>query len=160
MILRLLKGRTERSGIMPGITTRQAGFTLIEAIITVLIVTVGSIGALTLVSYLRLQNDLHQERARAHQIVCEEMERLRHELYTRITGGDTVTVWDNGTLDDDTDDTMGTLTVTVWDMDGNELAAAPSPAELVEVEVTLTWNPRGRMSGKTYRETVMSYFAP
>jgi prepilin-type N-terminal cleavage/methylation domain-containing protein len=138
---------------------QRRGFTLIEAVITVLIVAMGCIGALSLIQFLRLQNVLAQERARAHQIVCEEMDRQRHELFPQITGGTTVTVWDNGTPDDPTDDTMGTIEVIVRDTDGNLLPAVVGNRR-VQVEVTLTWNPRGRLSNKTYHETVMTYIAP
>ncbi len=139
---------------------RRRGFTIIEAVITVVLVTIGSIGALQMTVFLRTQNDLEQERARANQIISEEMERIRHTLYTRITGGTTVTVWDNGTPDNPDDDTIGTIEVTVRDPDGNLLMMAPVPAVRVQVEVTLTWNPRGRLSGRTFRETLMTYIAP
>ena len=76
---------------------KQQGFTLIELMIVVAITALGLVAAMRLLMYAYLKNDLEQERARAHQVVCEEMEWLRHELYTRITGGRTVTVWDNGT---------------------------------------------------------------
>ncbi len=142
-------------------TRTRRGFTLIESIVTVLVVTIGSIGALSLATWVRMQNDLEQERARAHQIVCQEMERIRHELYTRITGGTTVTVWDNGSPENADDDTFGTLEVVVRHPNGTILAAAPKPAVRVQVEVTLSWNPRGRLGGsKTFRETVMTYIAP
>ena len=70
-----------------------AGFTLIEALISVMIFTFSCIAGLTLMGFSQLQNMLEQERARAHQVVTQEMERVRHQLYTRITGGNTVTIW-------------------------------------------------------------------
>lgn len=138
----------------------RRGFTIVEAMITVLIITAASIGGIEMVVFVRTQNTLEQERSRAQQIVSSEMERLRHELYTHITGGSTVTVWDNGTPADTTDDTIGTLEVIVHDPDGNLLTEAPVPSVAVKVEVTLTWNPRGRRHGSTFKETVMTYIAP
>lgn len=137
----------------------RRGFTLIEAMVTVLVITAASIGGIEMVVFVRTQNTLEQERSRANQIVCSEMERLRYELYTHITGGSTVTVWDNGTPDT-ADDTIGTLSVIVHDPDGNLLTAAPVPAVAVQVEVTLEWHPRGRRHGATFRESAMTYIAP
>ena len=148
------------SGLSLITSERQFAFTLIEAMVAVMITAIGMISALQLLTFSHVQNDLEQERSRAHQIVCEEMERLRHELYTRITGGTTVTIWDNGTPDDTTDDTVGTLEVIVRDTNGGALTAAPVPAVRVQVEVTLTWNPRGSRHTNTFRESVMSYIAP
>ncbi len=139
--------------------TRRA-FSLIEALVTILIITAASIGGIEMAIFIRTQNTMEQERLRAHQIVCSEMERLRSNLYTHITGGSTVTVWDNGTPDDTSDDTIGILEVVVRDKTGALLTAAPVPAVAVRVEVTLTWNPRGRRHGSTFRETVMTWIAP
>ena len=144
----------------PIIHRRRSAFTLVEAMITVVIVSIGMIASLQLLTFQHTVNTLEQERARARQIVGEEMERLRHELYTRIEGGKSVTVWDNGTPDDKADDTTGVLAVTVRDTKGVAVFVAPNPAERVEVEVTLSWNPRGRFSDKTFQETVMTYIAP
>ena len=137
-----------------------AAFTIVEAMLAMGILALGMIGGLQMLTFVRVQNDLEQERARAHQIVSEELERVRHELYTRITGGETVTVWDNGTPDDTNDDTVGTLEVVVRDPSGTLLTAAPVPSVRVQVEVTLIWHPRGLLSGKSFRETVMTYIAP
>lgn len=138
----------------------QRAFSLIEAMITVLVITAASIGAIELAIFVRTQNTMEQERSRAHQIVCSEMERLRSSLYTHITGGSTVTVWDNGTPENTTDDTIGMLEVTVRDKSGTLLTVAPVPAVAVRVEVTLTWHPRGRRHGSTFRESVMTWIAP
>lgn len=138
----------------------RRAFTLIEALVTVLIVTAASIGGIEMAIFVRTQNTMEQERSRAHQIVCSEMERLRSSLYTHIIGGSTVTVWDNGTPTDSTDDTIGILEVIVRDKAGTLLTAAPVPAVAVRVEVTLTWHPRGRRQGSTFRETVMTWIAP
>ena len=138
------------------------GFTLVEVMVATFIVAIGMTATLSMLMFSRLQNELEQERSRAYQIVTEEMEQVRHELFTRISGGKTTTVWDNGTTDTTTDDTIGTLAVIVRDpKTGAQLFAAPVPASRVQVEVTLIWNPRGRLkASKTMRETAMTYIAP
>lgn len=141
-------------------SSARQGFTLIECMIAMVIVSVGSVATITLLMNLRIHNHNEQERARAHQIVSEEMDRVQLELYSRVTSNETVTVWDNGTPDDTSDDVTGLLDVTLRDTAGNTLLAAPVPAERVEIEVTLSWVPGGRPSGRTMRESVMAYVAP
>lgn len=141
-------------------SSRASGFTLIEALIAIIIATLGAISTLSLLAFTRLHNEEEQERSRAHQMVSQKMEEIRYELYTAITPGEDVVLWDNGTPADTTDDTPGVMTVTMWDADGNELTAAPTQAQRIQVEVTLTWNPRGRRADQTLRESVMTYIAP
>jgi Tfp pilus assembly protein PilV len=138
----------------------RRGFTLVEAALAIVIVTLGSLSTLGLLAFTRLHNEEEQERSRAHQMVCEEMERVRLELFSRVTAGDLVTVWDNDTANDTTDDTTGTMRVTMRDTAGNLLNAAPDPAERVQVEVTLSWSPRGRRADENLQESVMSYVVP
>lgn len=129
--------------------------------IAMMIVMMGSIATISMLSAAQSENSIEQERARAHQIISEQMERVRFQLYSLVTAGQQVTVWDNGTPDDTADDTTGTLEVIIKDPEsGAILNAAPSPAKRVQIEVTLTWNPRGRLGGHTLRETVMTYLAP
>ncbi len=138
----------------------QRGFTLVEAAIAMVIVSLGAISTLGLLAFTRLHNEEEQERSRAHQMVSEEMERVRLELFSRVTTGTNVTVWDNDTADDATDDTTGTMVVTMRDTGGNVINVAPDPAARVQVEVTLNWSPRGRRADQTLQESVMSYVVP
>jgi prepilin-type N-terminal cleavage/methylation domain-containing protein len=138
----------------------RRGFTLVEAAIGIVIVSIGAIATLTLLMFTRLHNAEQQERARAHQIVSQEMEQRHADLYTNLTPGTTVTIWDNGTPDDTTDDTVGTLFIYVRDADGNLITQTPIPWERVEVEVTLAWNGRGRRAGIELRESLVTYMSP
>lgn len=143
------------------IKMRRGGFTLIEVLVAVLVVSVSFTAVMTLLIFDSVCNNFEQERIRAHQIVSEEMENVRRTLYTRLTSGRTVTVWDNGTPAITTDDTVGTLEVTVRDpKSGVQLTQAPVPATRVQVEVTLIWHPRGSNNNKTMHETLMTYIAP
>ena len=139
----------------------RAGITLVEVLVAVLVVAIGFSATLSLLIIDSVANDFEQERARAHQMVCEELELVKRTLYTRITGGNNVTVWDNGTPGVATDDTVGVIKVVVRDPKTHTLlTAAPVPAIRVQIEVTLTWHPRGRFGGKTMYETAMTYIAP
>jgi len=147
--------------ILTRLKQKCAGFTLIESIIAVSITATGMLSTLSLLTFDRIHNDMEQQRARAHQIICEELERVRLELFSRVTSGSAVTVWDNGTPSDTSDDVSGMLEVAITDPDtGTVLSAAPVPAEMVQMEVTLSWNPAGRRSGKTLRETVATFIVP
>lgn len=124
------------------------------------VVGLGTTATLSLLTAARLNNAIEQERARARQIVYEQMEGVRGDLFSLVTSGKDITVWDNGTPDDPSDDTRGVLAVMATDAGGNPVIVAPVPARWVQIEVTLTWNPRGRLGGKTLRETVMTYIVP
>lgn len=139
----------------------KRGFSLIEIMLAMLIVAMGTMSTLSLISYAHMQNAIEMERARAHQIVSEEIELARFDLYPRIREDDPVVVWDNGTPNLATDDTEGIINVTVRDpYTGESLTAAPVPARVLLLEVTLEWNPRGRLGNKTFRETEMTYISP
>jgi len=125
------------------------------------ICALGFLATVSMLTYTRLHNDLEQERARAHQLVSQKLEECKFSLYTQLVTGSAVTVWDNGTPTLASDDTTGQMSVIVKNaFTGATISAAPNPAVLVQVEVTLTWHPRGSLNNKTFRETEMTYIAP
>jgi prepilin-type N-terminal cleavage/methylation domain-containing protein len=136
------------------------GFTLVEVLLSLVLVSIGMLATMSLLMFIRQSNVMEQERSRARQIVYEQLEAARASLYTHLASGTTVTVWDNGTPNNPADDTQGALDVIVKNLAGTRLYAAPVPAQVVQVEVTLSWHPHGRRAAKVMRETVMSYFAP
>jgi type II secretory pathway pseudopilin PulG len=135
-------------------------FTLIEATIAIVIVTLGSISTFSLMMFTRLHNEEEQERARAHQIASAYMERVKAELFSATAGFEDVQLWDNGTPEDPSDDTACNVAVTLRDSDGHMLVVFPPQAERVQVEVTVSWHPRGRRSDETLQESLMSFIVP
>ena len=140
---------------------RKKGFSLVEVMIAVGIVSLGALSTLSLLIFSRMHNDLEMERSRAHQIVSQELELIQFSLYPRIRTDTQTTIWNNGTPTDAADDTTGLMTVTARNpYTGATVTVAPVPAVVLQVEVTLSWNPRGSLGNKTYRETAMTYVSP
>lgn len=138
----------------------QRGIALIEALIAVIIVTLGAVSTLSLLMFSRMHNAQEQERARAHQIATERMDRVLNELFPTIVSEEEITVWDNGTPDDTSDDTEGTISVFLRDVAGNSISFTPTPWERVQMEVTVTWRPRGRRGDIELQESLVTYTAP
>lgn len=138
------------------------GFTLIECMIASVIAVVCFLGTIYLLMFARMHNEIEQERARAHQIVCQALELELYKLFTWTKSQSQKTIWDNGTPSNPNDDTIGTLEVIIKNpKTGAILTSAPNPAVLLEIEATLSWTYRGaRLSKTMLRETVMTYKVP
>jgi type II secretory pathway component PulJ len=143
-------------------TNRSTGFTLVECMLALLLATLIFTATLSALGFARSHNQVEQERCRAHQIVCQALEMERFNLFPRTQTGREETVWDNGTPGDTSDDTTGTLAITVRNPSTSAiLTQAPNPAILVEIEATMTWHPRvARWKPREMHETVMTYKAP
>lgn len=139
---------------------RRRGLTLVEVLFASAIVALGMLATLTMLTAIRINNSIAQERSRARQVIYLEVEGLRYTLYSRLRPSRTVTVWDNGTPDDPQDDMQGQLQIVLRDSNGAILAQPPATGAQVQAEVSLSWNPRGRLAGKTLTETMMTYFVP
>lgn len=136
------------------------GFSLIEVLVTMSIVMLGSVSTLGLITQSRIISYSERDRARAHQIVMQEMEKVRRQLFSHVAPAAEVTLWDNQTPEDRSDDTVGMLEITMRTLDGDPLEEPPEIPQAVRVEVSLTWSPRGSLSGKQLTERLVSYIAP
>jgi len=137
------------------------GFSLIECLIASGIAALAIIATLSLILYVRMSNEIEQERTRAIQIICQKLDVETFHLFTWTKTDSTVTIWDNGTPSDPNDDTKGTLEVVVRDPDTRTvLTQAPNPARLVEIEVTLRWKHRGPRPVELLQETVITCKTP
>jgi len=137
------------------------GFSLIECLIASGIAALAIIATLSLILYVRMSNEIEQERTRAIQIICQKLDVETFHLFTWTKTDSTVTIWDNGTPSDPNDDTKGTLEVVVRDPDTRAvLTQAPNPARLVEIEVTLRWKHRGPRPVELLQETVITCKVP
>ncbi len=141
---------------------KTGGFTLVECLLALVLATLIFTATLSMLGFARSHNQVEQERCRAHQIVCQALETERFNLFPKTQSDSIVTVWDNGTPADPSDDTTGELDITVRDpATGTVLAKAPEPAILIEIEATLTWHPRvASWKPREMHETVITYKAP
>ncbi|MFC1601708.1 prepilin-type N-terminal cleavage/methylation domain-containing protein [Candidatus Sumerlaeota bacterium] len=142
---------------------RTAGFNLLEVMVAVAVLGICFLGTLSVLAFARLQNELEQQRTRAHQIVSQALEIEAYELFTYSSTVVETTIWDNGTPDDPSDDTMGWLVVIVSNPDTGEiLFTAPDPAIMVQIEATVLWYPQGtRMANSKFlQESVITCKAP
>lgn len=143
----------------------QTGFTLIEAMISMLIVAIMGGGVLAMWPALAKLNTLEQERAAAFQIACQQLEtNIKLPDFPNLASSQAVMVWDNGTPNNLADDTNGMIDISVRDAKtGTQITSTPAtlgPNQWYRVEVTVSWHPRGTLQGKTMRETVMTYVVP
>lgn len=136
------------------------GFTLIETVIAIVIVSLGAVAMYSLLTFTRLHNEEQQERARAHQIASAYMEQFKSQLFSTALAVEDEQLWDNGTPEDPSDDTLCNVDVALRDADGNLLVSFPPNAERVQVEVTVSWHPRGRRGDQTLQESLMSFIVP
>ncbi|MFW5870096.1 MAG: type IV pilus modification PilV family protein [Candidatus Sumerlaeota bacterium] len=143
-------------------TLKRTGFTLLEVMLAVAIAGITTLATLGILGFARLHNSQEQERARAHQVVTQAIEEENHRLFTYTTAGEEMTIWDNMTPGDTSDDTVGTLTLRVENAQtGEVLTQAPDPAVMVKIEATLTWVTRGsKLQDKLMRESAMAYKVP
>jgi len=141
-------------------TKRTRGFSLIEVMVAMSVVLLGSISTIGLITQSKVISYSERDRARAHQIVMKEMEKVRRQLFSQVAPATEVTLWDNKTPDDPTDDTVGTLEMHMRTLGGVTLAKLPEAPQAVLVEVSLTWSPRGSMSGRKFTERLVTYIAP
>jgi hypothetical protein len=99
--------------------------------------------------------------------LSHEMETLKQEfVFTLSPYSKGVTLYDNRTPSDTTDDTTGTLRVNFLDRSGTNLTTEDQITSTtinegrVEVNMRVTWFGRGRHSGVPYHERIGGYVIP
>ena len=141
---------------------RQKGFTLIEVTFASGIAAIAFLSTISLLLYSKALNEREQERTRAHQIICEQLEVNSSDPASFLSSEAEQTIWDHGTPDDPADDTRGNLEVIVKDMKTGATLAPGTPAteNMLRIEATLSWHPHPRFRDSMLRETVVTYRVP
>lgn len=139
---------------------KTRGFTLIETLIALVILTFIGIGVICTVIYARTYTEMEKQRTNALILASTEMERLKRILFSAIAPHtQNVVIDDNGTADAK-DDLHGTLEVILKDKSGNILTSPPQTNSRIFVEIAVTWHPAGSPSNKVLEERLISEIAP
>jgi len=155
--------------------SRQAAMTLVEVLITVLIVTFSGLATLGAMMYGRELRASIEERNAAVREAAGLIESVRATPFTALRSMTLthVTLDSKGTLEEN-DDLRGTLVLKLYDPYGNELestngssggigseSSVPPPITTgVEARVTVYWSPAGRRSRATQSLTLSTFVAP
>lgn len=142
-------------------------FTLVEALVTLIIAVVMVVGIIRLLTFNFVYQNQQELRAGAMDAMVGEMEMIRHEFIYRLEPYDkSVTVSDNRTPSDITDDSRGDLRVRLFDRAGNELTdkasveVATKDGDRLRVAMMVEWRGRGIFSRRLYREQLVGYLIP
>jgi prepilin-type N-terminal cleavage/methylation domain-containing protein len=139
---------------------KTKGFTLIESVIAISIITFLGIGVVSTVVYARHSSEMEKQRNNALVLASTVMENLKQKLFSTIAPyTQNVVIDDNGTAATN-DDLPGTLQVIVKDKYGNTLTGPPATNSRISVEIVVAWHPVGSPSRKILEERLISEIAP
>jgi len=139
---------------------KTRGFSLVESLIAIALLTFIGIGTICTVVYARNYTEMEKQRNNALVLASTVMERLKRDLFTTIAPStQNVVIDDNGTIDAK-DDLHGTLAVIVKDKYGNTLSGPPQTNSRIFVEIVVRWHPAGSPSRKILEERLISEIAP
>jgi len=149
----------------PARTRGAAGFALVETLIAVALCALVGLGLVTTVVTARHVAEYDKQRMAAMAAARRFIEeRARHDLFPTLDPISDVTL-DNFNTPDIADDLRANLTMKLYQVEndgsrGAELTSAPTTDEVVEVEVTVSWNRMGSLSSHRVSESLRTYAAP
>ena len=139
---------------------KKKGFTLIESLIAIVLLSFIGIGIVSTIIYARHYTEMEKQRTNALTQASTVMERLKRTIFSAIVPStQNVVIDDNGTATTK-DDLRGILEVIVKDKDGNVLTGPPDNNNRLFVEIVVTWHPAGNPSRKILEERLISEMAP
>lgn len=144
---------------------KKRAFTLVEVIITALLVLFMSVSIMGALAFGAYQKQAIRERNGAIRVAADLMESVKRTNFALLEAQtfDSVVIDDRGT-ETDGDNVVGVVTLRFFDENDNEVgtAASPMPLDLsmVRVEVTVSWNPVGFRSRTTETERLVTLLAP
>lgn len=143
----------------------RAAFTLVEVLITVVLVVFMSVSIMGALAFGAYQKQSIRERNGAIRVAADLMESVKRTnfAYLEAQTFNDVVIDDRGTATT-SDNITATVTLRFFDEDDNEVGTASTPMPLdmsmVRVEVTVTWNPVGFRSRTTESERLITLLAP
>lgn len=144
---------------------QHKGFTLVEAVVTIVLVTVIGIGAISSVLVARELAEYDKQRIAAMSAARAFLEeKARHDLFPTL-GPLGSTTLDNFNTPTSTDDLQATVEMKIYEVNadgsrGAELVSSPTTDDRVEVEITVSWDRTGRLSTHRVSETLSTYVSP
>jgi len=141
------------------------GVTLIEALISVALSAMIGIGIVTSVVASRQLAEFDKQRMAAISAARRYIEeRARHDLFPTLDPISDVTL-DNFNTPDSADDLQANLdlklyTVNVNGSRGVELTESPNTDDVIEVEVTVSWNRTASLGSHRVSESLSTYVSP
>lgn len=142
-------------------TSRSGGFTLIETVITIVLVLLMGMGLISMLIYCRRYAILDSERNKALDAASRRMEQLKRKFIFELTPSvEEVVIDDNDTPFRDSDDVTGKLEVLLKDKNGRMISGPPDGDDHIQLEVMVSWRPQGRISGKVLNERLITYITP
>lgn len=140
--------------------TRRKGFTILESMIAIVILTFMGISIISTLIYSQHYVEIENQRTKSLMLASTVMERMKRTMFSSIVGyTETVVIDNNGTVDT-IDDLPGTLQVIVKDKNGNVLTGPPPTNDRLFVEIVVNWHPAGNPSRKILEERLISEIAP
>jgi type II secretory pathway pseudopilin PulG len=144
---------------------RRSGFTLVEALIAVVIAALSITSSVTAVLFLRDSLEVEKQRLIALNHARRQVELIRRNLFTSVSQQSVVL--DNfDTPENPEDDLTATVSTNVWNVNpdgstGSSVTAFPlEQRRRVLVEVDVAWRRTGRLDPITAHETIRTYVAP
>lgn len=146
---------------MMKVKAKRRGFTLMETVVTILLVTLIGLGIVSMLIYSRRYANLDRERNKAIAVAGRRMEQLKRAfIFDLAPTVEDVLIDDNDTPNNDADDIRGKLEIMLKDKDGNAISGPPTGDERVQLEIVVTWHPESRISGKVLKERLITYVTP
>ena len=132
---------------------RRRGFTLIEIMITVLIVSIAGLAIISSLIFGIFMRQSIRERNGAMRVAADVIESTKKRLFAELsqTTLNAIVIDDRGTTRD-SDDIRGTAVLRLFTTDGTEVGISGSPIPtdrpMLRAEVTVTWFSPGWRGGE------------
>lgn len=144
---------------------RAGGFTLIEVVVTVALVSFMGISILGALAFGAHQKQSIRERNGALRAAADVMETVKRTHFSQLRRETFQGVMlDDGTLRGNRGRVRGDVSLRFFTTDDVEVGLPNSPVPLdlsmLRVEVEVTWSPSGRNSNKQQTERIVTLLAP
>lgn len=144
--------------------SKANAFTLIEIVISIAITTLLGLGIISSLVYSRTISEYDKQRIVAINYARSYIEQFRRPFFPTLQGQHQV-VLDDFNTPAPSDDLYATIDVNLYEVNadgsrGAKVVNPPMDQEMLEIEVTVSWNRTGRLSSKRVSEVLHSYIAP